>query len=229
MVFFTNSFPLPPYRCFSWRFPHSMCTESFHFLRNLINNGTRDDRPVTAFYHETENRSVNGEEEVLERKAGLKREAEQSKGKEDDRLVSELEKTNTKSTKKGEDEVEGENKLTGVDMNKSDEQKNSEEILTAGSGDGPSSSEQTDDHLPREEQSGAESEASNTAPSGSQDPPDVPDMLQFSMDSPGGACVLSLSLMSLGLLSVYLSIPKQMVVVDSNLVDKDVVKWWDII
>uniref|UniRef100_A0A7N6FIA8 General transcription factor IIIC subunit 1 n=1 Tax=Anabas testudineus TaxID=64144 RepID=A0A7N6FIA8_ANATE len=91
------------YRCFSWRFPHSLCTDSFQFLRNLINNGTRDDRSVTAFYHETENRSV-------------------------------------------------------------------------------------------------------------------------SLDSPGGACLVCLSLMSLGLLSVYISIPRQMVVVDSNLVDKDVAK-----
>uniref|UniRef100_A0A7N6A9M9 B-block binding subunit of TFIIIC domain-containing protein n=1 Tax=Anabas testudineus TaxID=64144 RepID=A0A7N6A9M9_ANATE len=97
------------YRCFSWRFPHSLCTDSFQFLRNLINNGTRDDRSVTAFYHETENRSVNGEDEV-------------------------------------------------------------------------------------------------------------------SLDSPGGACLVCLSLMSLGLLSVYISIPRQMVVVDSNLVDKDVAK-----
>uniref|UniRef100_A0A3B4UME3 Ral transcription factor IIIC subunit 1 n=1 Tax=Seriola dumerili TaxID=41447 RepID=A0A3B4UME3_SERDU len=91
------------YRCFSWRFPHSLCTDSFRFLRNIINNGTRDDRPLT-------------------------------------------------------------------------------------------------------------------------DPPDVSDMLQFSLDSPGGACVISLSLMSLGLLSVYVSIPKQMVVVDSNLVDNDVLR-----
>uniref|UniRef100_A0A3Q1HED5 B-block binding subunit of TFIIIC domain-containing protein n=1 Tax=Anabas testudineus TaxID=64144 RepID=A0A3Q1HED5_ANATE len=89
------------YRCFSWRFPHSLCTDSFQFLRNLINNGTRDDR---------------------------------------------------------------------------------------------------------------------------SDPPDVQDMLQVSLDSPGGACLVCLSLMSLGLLSVYISIPRQMVVVDSNLVDKDVAK-----
>uniref|UniRef100_A0A3B4WXI4 Ral transcription factor IIIC subunit 1 n=1 Tax=Seriola lalandi dorsalis TaxID=1841481 RepID=A0A3B4WXI4_SERLL len=92
------------YRCFSWRFPHSLCTDSFRFLRNIINNGTRDDRPLT-------------------------------------------------STKEGEN-----------------------------------------------------------------------DQRQFSLDSSGGACVISLSLMSLGLLSVYVSIPKQMVVVDSNLVDNDVLQ-----
>lgn len=58
----------------------------------------------------------------------------------------------------------------------------------------------------------------------SVDPPDVTDMLHFSLDLPGGACVATLSLMSLGLVSVYLSIPKQMVVVDSTLVDSDAVK-----
>lgn len=213
-------FTVLPDRCFSWRFPHSLCTDSFHFLRNLINKGTRDDRPVTAFYHETENRSEDGEEVVLERKRGSKRgEEEQSKGEKDGRPVSELEKTNTKSAK-GEDEGEGEDKLMEVDMNKSGEPENPEEFLTAASDDGPSCSEQTDDKLPKEEPSGAESAASNTAPTGSE----VMDMVQVYLDSPGGACVVSLSLMSLGLLSVHISIPRQMVVVDSNLVDKDVVK-----
>uniref|UniRef100_A0AAX7SKG7 B-block binding subunit of TFIIIC domain-containing protein n=1 Tax=Astatotilapia calliptera TaxID=8154 RepID=A0AAX7SKG7_ASTCA len=68
------------------------------------------------------------------------------------------------------------------------------------------------------------SATSNTVPPASDEPPDVSDMLKFSLQSPGGACLVSLSLMSLGLLNVYASIPKQMVVVDSNLVDKDVVK-----
>uniref|UniRef100_A0A8C4IB21 General transcription factor 3C polypeptide 1 n=1 Tax=Dicentrarchus labrax TaxID=13489 RepID=A0A8C4IB21_DICLA len=63
-----------------------------------------------------------------------------------------------------------------------------------------------------------------TAPRASEEPPDVSDMMRFSMDSPGGACVVSLSLMTLGLLNVYISIPKPIVVVDSNLVDNDVVK-----
>uniref|UniRef100_A0A3B4ZLA2 General transcription factor IIIC subunit 1 n=1 Tax=Stegastes partitus TaxID=144197 RepID=A0A3B4ZLA2_9TELE len=62
-----------------------------------------------------------------------------------------------------------------------------------------------------------------TAPA-SEDPLDVSGMLQFSLFSPGGACVVCISLMSLGLLSVHLSIPKQMVVVDSSLVDNVVSK-----
>uniref|UniRef100_H3CS41 Uncharacterized protein n=1 Tax=Tetraodon nigroviridis TaxID=99883 RepID=H3CS41_TETNG len=52
----------------------------------------------------------------------------------------------------------------------------------------------------------------------------VSDMVPFSLDSPGGTCVASLSLMSLGMLNVHLSIPKHIVVVDSNLVDTDTVK-----
>uniref|UniRef100_A0A3Q2WZL0 B-block binding subunit of TFIIIC domain-containing protein n=1 Tax=Haplochromis burtoni TaxID=8153 RepID=A0A3Q2WZL0_HAPBU len=59
------------------------------------------------------------------------------------------------------------------------------------------------------------SATSNTVPPASDEPPDVSDMLKFSLQSPGGACLVSLSLMSLGLLNVYASIPKQMVVVDS--------------
>lgn len=196
-----------------------------------------DDRPVTAFYHETENRTENGEE-VMERRAGSERKKKQSKEKEDGRPVSEPEvqpeKVNGDSTKEGENDqtkVQGEEKLMEVDTNnekteptnKADEQKNSKDCLTASSGKDASSREPADDHQPKEEPPG-EAATSNTAPRASEGPPDVSDMLRFSMDSPGGACAASLSLMSLGLLSVHMSIPKQMVVVDSNLVDNDVVK-----
>lgn len=202
------------YRCFSWRFPHSLCTDSFRFLRSLINNRTGVDRPVTAFYHETEKRSEN-REEVTESRTGSERKKKQREGKGDGKQVSEPEaqpeKANADSTKEAENDkmrVEGEQKT---------EQKNPEDYLKDGSGEGLSSREQTDDHLPT-------SATSNAAPRASGEPPDVSDMLRFSLDSPGGACVVSLSLMSLGLLSVYMSIPKQIVVVDSTLVENDVVK-----
>uniref|UniRef100_A0A8D3C325 B-block binding subunit of TFIIIC domain-containing protein n=1 Tax=Scophthalmus maximus TaxID=52904 RepID=A0A8D3C325_SCOMX len=84
--------------------------------------------------------------------------------------------------------------------------------------------EQTDDRPPGEE-APSEAAASNAAaPGASEEPPDVSDMLGFGMDSTGGACMASLSLMSLGLLNVFMSIPKRMVVVDSNLLDKDPLK-----
>lgn len=195
-----------------------------------------DDRPVTAFYHETENRSENGED-VIEKRAGSERTKKQSKKKEDGGrpAVSEPqvqpEKENSDSSKEGQNDqskMEGEENLKEVNddkaeaTSKADEQKNPEDCLTAGCGEDPSSKEQTDDHLPKEEP--PEAAASNAAARAPEEPPDVSDMMRFSMDSPGGACVVSLGLMSLGLLSVYMSIPKQMVVVDSNLVDNDVVK-----
>ncbi|KAG1960129.1 general transcription factor 3C polypeptide 1 [Pimephales promelas] len=49
-------------------------------------------------------------------------------------------------------------------------------------------------------------------------------MLQFPMDAPGGASACCLTLMTLGLLTLDLSIPQQIVVVDSSLVDNEVVK-----
>ncbi|XP_066516426.1 general transcription factor 3C polypeptide 1-like [Hoplias malabaricus] len=55
-------------------------------------------------------------------------------------------------------------------------------------------------------------------------PGDVEDMLTFPIDAPGGASLCCLSLMTLGLLSVDVSIPQQVVVVDSTLVDSEVVK-----
>ncbi|XP_066545864.1 general transcription factor 3C polypeptide 1 isoform X2 [Amia ocellicauda] len=54
-------------------------------------------------------------------------------------------------------------------------------------------------------------------------PPD-PGMVLFCLDAPGGCCLASLSLLILGLLSVDVSIPEQIVVVDSTMVDNEVVK-----
>ncbi|XP_027139206.1 general transcription factor 3C polypeptide 1 isoform X2 [Larimichthys crocea] len=185
------------YRCFSWRFPHSLCTDSYRFLRSLMNNKTGDDRPVTTFYHETKNRSQN-EEEVAERRTASEKKKKQSEGKEDVRAVSEPDKAKDDQRK-----VE-------------DDQKNPEDCSTAASGEDPPSRAQAEDHHPKPS-------TSNTTRT-PEEPPDVSDMLQFSLDAPGGACVVSLTLMTLGLLNVYMSIPKPIVVVDSNLVDNDVVK-----
>ncbi|XP_073327021.1 general transcription factor 3C polypeptide 1 isoform X3 [Pagrus major] len=190
------------YRCFSTRFPHLLCTDSFRFLRSLINNRTGDDKPVTAFHQETEYRSENGEK-VTERRTGSERKRIQSEGKEGGRSVSQPEVQPEKAND---------------DSTKEEEKKNPpEDCSTAESVEPPSSREQTDDHL-------SKTATSNAAPRASAEPPDVSDMLGFSLDSPGGACVVSLSLMTLGLLSVYISIPKQIVVVDSSMVNNDVVK-----
>ncbi|XP_068276390.1 general transcription factor 3C polypeptide 1 isoform X2 [Nyctibius grandis] len=49
-------------------------------------------------------------------------------------------------------------------------------------------------------------------------------MIAFPMDGPGGHCVAMLSLFSLGLVSVTVRIPEQMVVVDSTMVENEVIK-----
>lgn len=56
----------------------------------------------------------------------------------------------------------------------------------------------------------------------SSDPPS--DLVAFSLDSPGGYCVTVLALFSLGLLSVDVRIPEQIVVVDSSMVESEVMK-----
>ncbi|XP_028268672.1 general transcription factor 3C polypeptide 1 [Parambassis ranga] len=223
------------YRCFSWRFPHSLCTDSFCFLRSLLNNGTGDDKPLTAFYHETENRTVNGELR-LEKKTGSDRRETQCQREEDGRAASETEvrpdEANSDSTKEidtSQNKMKQEDKkvepvmsseITEMDSN-SDNQKKPKDSLMSASNEAASCGEQTADHPPPEVSATSDAALQQSAP---ECPPDVSDMLQFPLDSPGGACVLSLSLMSLGLLSVHMSIPKQMVVVDSNLVDNDAVK-----
>ncbi|KAG8558455.1 hypothetical protein GDO81_017001 [Engystomops pustulosus] len=50
------------------------------------------------------------------------------------------------------------------------------------------------------------------------------DMLVFSMDGPGGHCVTILSLLLLGFISVNVKIPDQIVVVDSTMVENEVMK-----
>ncbi|XP_003795798.1 general transcription factor 3C polypeptide 1 [Otolemur garnettii] len=50
------------------------------------------------------------------------------------------------------------------------------------------------------------------------------DMVAFSLDGPGGYCVATLTLLSLGLLSVDVRIPEQIIVVDSSMVENEVIK-----
>lgn len=72
--------------------------------------------------------------------------------------------------------------------------------------------------------SASKASSSHAAAEAPEERPDVLDMMPFPLDSPGGACVTSLSLISLGMLNVHISIPKHIVVVDSNLVDSETVK-----
>ncbi|EPY79532.1 general transcription factor IIIC, polypeptide 1 [Camelus ferus] len=50
------------------------------------------------------------------------------------------------------------------------------------------------------------------------------DLVAFSLDGPGGHCVAVLTLFSLGLISVDVRIPEQIVVVDSSMVENEVIK-----
>lgn len=89
------------------------------------------------------------------------------------------------------------------------EEKYPEGPLTPGSAEVPLATESEVDRLPK---------------AASEEAPDVSDMMVFPLDSPGGVCMTSLTLISLGMLNVHISIPKHIVVVDSNLVDNDTVK-----
>ncbi|XP_074866838.1 general transcription factor 3C polypeptide 1 isoform X2 [Carettochelys insculpta] len=57
-----------------------------------------------------------------------------------------------------------------------------------------------------------------------QEGKDSAGMLAFPMDGPGGHCVAVLSLFSMGLISVDVRIPDQIVVVDSTMVENEVIK-----
>lgn len=185
------------YRCFTWRFPQVLCTDAFRFIRNLFNKPRGEYRPFTDFYQETENRSPDGEVVESKKTAVVKK---------DEPHKETNEKTPVKPSETPiSDSIIGGDKDQPNANQPGAETEQSKEIENGVSSDPV----------------GEETERSGETPA---EPPDVSDMLQFSLDSPGGACVAALSLISLGLLSVFMSIPKQMVVVDSTLVDSEVVK-----
>lgn len=149
----------------------------------------------------------------MEKRDGVGRTKKESRGKEDSRAVNEPE-ARPEMTSDSKSDKEGENDLNKVEG----EHKTPEDCFTPdSSAEDLSSTEQRDHNV-------LKAASSNAALGAPEEPPDTVDMLPFTLDSPGGACVVSLSLMSLGLLSVHISIPKQIVVVDSSLVDNDVVK-----
>lgn len=161
-----------------------------------------DRRPIIEFYTETTNRLENGEESMETSKESGKN-GKQSGTRRSGRAGGEPETANNETTEEEEKHKR--------------EAKNPGGRLSPDSAETPLTPELEDDRLPKAASSNAAAEAPEEAP-------DVSDMMRFSLDSPGGTCVASLSLMSLGMLNVHISIPKHIVVVDSNLVDNDTVK-----
>lgn len=159
---------------------------------------------------------------MLDRDTEPSKKEKQSRAKGNDTRASasQTEAGDEKFTKEGDGEENETLAEEKADVSRSDKQENPECSLKSGSDDAPSHRELTDDLHQISESSAA---ADPTSPA-SEEPPDVSDMLPFSLSSPGGACVIFFSLMSMGLLSVFVSIPKQIVVVDSSLVDSDVAK-----
>lgn len=57
-----------------------------------------------------------------------------------------------------------------------------------------------------------------------QDDSPTSEMVTFPLDGPGGYCAAILALSSLGLVSVDVMVPEQIVVVDSTMVENEVMK-----
>lgn len=188
-------------RSFSTRFPHSLFTDSFRFLKTLKNGKTDDRRQIIEFYIETSNRLENGEEMVETGKESGISKAQNVVGG-----TGRGAKTTVNESAEEEEKQKGE--------------KNPEGRLPPDPAEAPLTTELEGERLPK----AAAAAASNAAAEAPEEALGVSDMVPFSLDSPGGTCVASLSLMSLGMLNVHLSIPKHIVVVDSNLVDTDTVK-----
>lgn len=208
---------LLPDRCFSWRFPHSLVSNSLRFLRGLLRNGTGDDRPAVEFFHETVNRSPSGEEATEKRAASGKKQRKKDEGG----PVGEAQAAIVDAATEGDDDDDGDR--TGAPgAEEAMEEATSEKTQAPGEADDQQTPAEGLPAGPAEERPGGE-QADDAPPTG-EESPDVSDMMFFSMDSADGGCAVSLSLMSLGLLSVLVSVPRQMVVVDSNLLDTSLVK-----
>ncbi|KAM6972435.1 general transcription factor 3C polypeptide 1 [Aplochiton taeniatus] len=247
------------FKIFTWRFPVALCTDVFDFVETLKGAGAAEDRAVSTFHNEKEERpgvmrERRGEateerqkkrklEEEAARKDGEQQgeEAAGEKRKDDeDEATGEPQKADTemedvevpaeedppgdadRDQRKGDEEQSG----PGTDVDAQEGTQRTERAMEPseeGSRGEPSTRDQTEGPLPDERQSGSGTEP-GPAPPASEELQDVSDMLLLSLDTLGGTCVACLSLMTLGRLAVHISIPKQIVVVDSTLVDNDVVK-----
>ncbi|XP_052356423.1 general transcription factor 3C polypeptide 1-like [Oncorhynchus keta] len=202
------------YRCFTWRLPTGLCTEVFDFMQALSENGTGDNHPSTVFIHEGKEkwesmeRGEVGMERGEERSEKNKERGEEEREKEkDEDMETEDRGKNTENEEENEDNAA---------HNQAEEQVSSFTVhgVESTSG-GPASCPLTQTEEPE----------SGTAPGLDRSLPlDLTEMLQFSLESPGGATLACLSLMTLGLLSVHVSIPEHIVVLDSTMVDNEVVK-----
>ncbi|XP_029595696.1 general transcription factor IIIC subunit 1 [Salmo trutta] len=187
------------YRCFTWRLPTGLCTEVFDFMQALSRNGTGDNHPSTAFIHEGEEKKKR---ESMEKERGEERRGEEEREQYEDMEAEERGKNTENEDKAAQNQAEEQVSsftIHGVESTSRD----------------PASCRLTQTEEPE----------SGTAPGlGPSLPLDLTEMLQFPLESPGGATLACLSLMTLGLLSVHVSIPEHIVVLDSTMVDNEVVK-----
>ncbi|XP_062389121.1 general transcription factor 3C polypeptide 1 [Sardina pilchardus] len=192
------------YKVFTWRFPAAMFTEAYDHLEKLIQAGGVD-QPNAIYVQPKESEQEKeraGEEEAAAAVAEVKKRAEEEKDKQ------------------METEEEDEMRKEGADPPADTQEKAPSETPGGASlTPGPESG------------SGSGSGAPRQPPSENPSQPDMllsaenlEGMALFPLDAPGGACMACLSLITLGLLAVDVSIPEQIVVVDSNMLDSEVVK-----
>ncbi|XP_036798450.1 general transcription factor 3C polypeptide 1 [Oncorhynchus mykiss] len=223
------------YRCFTWRLPTGLCTEVFDFMQALSENGTGDNHPSTVFIHEGKEKreSMERGEVGMERgEVGMERGevGMERVGMERERGEERSEENMDKE--RGEEERE---KEKDEDMETEDRGKNTENEQLEENEDNAAHN-QVEEQVSYFTVRGVESTSGDPAscpltqteePELGLDPSlplDLTEMLQFSLESPGGATLACLSLMTLGLLSVHVSIPEHIVVLDSTMVDNEVVK-----
>ena len=128
-----------------------------------------------------------------------------------------------------EDDREGE--VPGVDANPQSQPSPAQDSFMVNAGGTVPASRPDESSSAQEEQPGkGPGEGPPAGPVVDGPPPsledhlDMSDMMHLSLDSPGGMCAAALTLMSLGLLSVHVSIPKEVVLVDNTVGKNDVVK-----
>ncbi|XP_072514014.1 general transcription factor 3C polypeptide 1 isoform X2 [Salminus brasiliensis] len=182
------------YRYFTWRFPSTLCNELYDLLEALRQKGVVD-RPNSFSFQQ--------EKEVEKARQEMKEKTGEGEKKDDSQNAE----------RRKEVEVDAGRRLSRGDGH---QRENSAVDPPVPPGDVKDSA--GDAFLAPLD------DAKGPAVDPLASPDDVEDMLTFPIDAPGGASLCCLSLMTLGLLTVDVSIPQQVVVVDSTLVDNEVVK-----
>ncbi|XP_073716207.1 general transcription factor 3C polypeptide 1 isoform X4 [Misgurnus anguillicaudatus] len=203
------------YKFFTWRFPSTIFNDAYDLLTALC-EGSRSDRSSSfSFQKDPESeRDASGDKdrEQIEEERAQERVEEQAQERVEEQAQ---ERVGEQAQERVEEQAQERVEEQAEERVEEDEQERVEE------------DEQARERAEEDEQARewAEERVEEQVQERAEAPPaDSQDMLPLSMDAPGGVSACCLTLMTLGLLTVDVTIPQQIVIINSNMVDREMVK-----